>query len=364
MHINLSREELLKPLSVVAGVVERRQTLPILSNILVRHNGKTLSLTGTDLEVEITATLECAGDAGEATLPARKLYDIARALPSSAQINIVCEKDKATVKSGKSRFKLLTMPASEFPSIETSSWDHTLTVQQDRLRWLLDKTSFCMAQQDVRYYLNGLLFETNGKRLRTVATDGHRLSMAEIELDSSYKELQVILPRKGVQEMSRFLNDSEHKAQIQIGTNHLRLTTDDITFTSKLIDSRFPDYTKVIPEAQTKKILVGRDVFREALGRVSILSNEKYRGVRFGLSKGGMSVTAHNPEQEEAQEEIAVDYNGEEIEIGFNVSYIIEAINSLDSETVEFGLNDPNSSCTLRSTENNKYLFVVMPMRL
>jgi DNA polymerase-3 subunit beta len=364
MHITLSRDDLLKPLSVVTGVVERRQTLPILSNILLRYNGKALALTGTDLEVEITTTIGCAGVAGETTIPARKLYDICRALPAGAQVDIQAEKDKATVKSGKSRFKLMVMPASEFPVIETGSWEQSYEIAQNKLRWLLEKTSFCMAQQDVRYYLNGLLFETGGKKLRTVATDGHRLATAEAEMDSDAKAKQVILPRKGVQEMMRFLGDAEQKAKIQIGPNHLRLDAGDITFTSKLIDSRFPDYTKVIPAGQSKKVQIGRELFKEALGRVSILSNEKYRGVRFGLGRGIMSVTAHNPEQEEAQEDVVVDYSGDDLEIGFNVSYIIDAVNSLEGEQVEFGLNDPNSSCILRSPGNDNYLYVVMPMRL
>ena len=364
MHITLSRDELLKPLSVVAGVVERRQTLPILSNILFRHNGKTLTLTGTDLEVEITTHVDCQGSAGEITLPARKLYDICRALTTGAQVDIQAEKDKATVKSGKSRFKLMTMSASEFPVIETGSWEHGYEIQQNKLKWLLEKTSFCMAQQDVRYYLNGLLFETGANRLKTVATDGHRLSMAEVDIDAETAPLQVILPRKGVQEMMRFLGDTDSKTKVQVGTNHMRLATQDIVFTSKLIDSRFPDYSKVVPSAQSKKVQIAREIFKEALGRVSILSNEKYRGVRFGLGKGNLSVTAHNPEQEEAQEDVAVDYAGEDMEIGFNVSYIIDAVNSLEGETIEFGLSDPNSSCVLRTPGNKSYLYVVMPMRL
>jgi DNA polymerase III subunit beta len=364
MHITLSRDDLLKPLSIVTGVVERRQTLPILSNILLRHNGKSLTLTGTDLEVEISTNAACQGAAGEMTLPARKLYDICRALPAGAQVEIQSDKDKATLKSGKSRFKLLAMPANEFPAIETSSWEHSFEIKQNRLRWLLEKTSFCMAQQDVRYYLNGLLFETGPKKLRTVATDGHRLSMAEVELDGDTATHQVILPRKGVQEMMRFLGETDDTAKIQVGANHLRLTIQDVTFTSKLIDSRFPDYNKVIPAGQNRKATINRELFKETLSRVSILSNEKYRGVRFGLAKGNMSVTAHNPEQEEAQEDIVVDYNNEEMEIGFNVSYIIEAVNSLESEQIEFGLNDPNSSCVLRTPGNGSYLYVVMPMRL
>jgi DNA polymerase-3 subunit beta len=365
MHISVRREDLIKPLGIVAGVVERRQTLPILSNILVRQTGKGLSLTGTDLEVEISVHLDTPGSAGEMTLPARKLYDICRALPNDAQIEISLEKEKALIKSGKSRFRLLTMPAGEFPAIETAQWEHTISVPQRQLRWLLEKTMFCMAQQDVRYYLNGLLLELSAKRLRAVATDGHRLSLAEIDVTHSINgEKQVILPRKGVQEMTRFLEDSEEPIEIQIGSNHIRANLKGLTFTSKLIDGRFPDYSKVVPTSQSKQVMIKRDVFKETLNRAAILSNEKYRGVRFGLSKGLMTITAHNPEQEEAQEELPVSYSGEELEIGFNVNYISDAASALDADEVEFGLNDPNSSCMLRAPGNSKHLYVVMPMRL
>lgn len=366
MHITVKREELLKPLGIVAGVVERRQTLPILSNIMLRYNGKELALTGTDLEVEISAQISCkGGENGEMTVPARKLHDICRALPNEAMIDIRLEKEKALIKSGKSRFRLLTIPASEFPAIETAQWDTKFSLPQSKLRWLLEKTMFCMAQQDVRYYLNGLLFEVSGQQLRAVATDGHRLSLAEVDIsDSISGEKHVILPRKGVQEMIRFLDDSDASVQLQIGANHMRATLKDLTFTSKLIDGRFPDYNRVIPATQSKKLKVLRAPFRETLNRAAILSNEKYRGVRFGLASGLMTITAHNPEQEEAQEEVAVDYNGEGMEIGFNVNYISEAVGALDNEDIEFCLNDPNSSCLLRVPGNTKHLYVVMPMRL
>ena len=365
MHISVSREDLIKPLGIVAGVVERRQTLPILSNILVRMGSKGLSLIGTDLEVEISAHLDTAGSQGDMTVPARKLYDICRALPAGAKIDISLEKEKALIKSGKSRFRLLTMPAAEFPAIETSNWEHTVSLPQKQLRWLLDKTMFCMAQQDVRYYLNGLLFEIGPKRLRTVATDGHRLSMADVDVTHSFeKEKQVILPRKGVQEMTRFLEDSDEPVEIQIGSNHFRCNLKGLTFTSKLIDGRFPDYNKVTPTNQGKKVMVNREAFRETLNRAAILSNEKYRGVRFGLTQGVMTITAHNPEQEEAQEELSVKYDGDDLEIGFNVNYISDAAAALDSDEVEFSLNDPNSSCVLRSPGKTNNLYVVMPMRL
>jgi len=366
MHIKVRREDLLKPLGVVAGVVERRQTLPILSNILLRFDGKELSLTGTDLEVEVSARIPgVGGDSGEITVPARKLHDICRALPADADVDISLEKEKALIKSGKSRFRLLTMPAGDFPAIETAQWNSTVTLPQKQLLWLLEKTMFCMAQQDVRYYLNGLLFEIGPKHLRTVATDGHRLSFAETDVTSSIKEeKQVILPRKGVQEMTRFLESIDDPVEVQIGANHMRANLKGLTFTSKLIDGRFPDYHKVIPKNQSKRVLVKRETFRETLNRAAILSNEKYRGVRFGLSHGLMTITAHNPEQEEAQEEMPINYDSEEIEIGFNVNYIGEAVAALDAEEVEFSLNDPNSSCLLHVPGNDKHLYVVMPMRL
>ena len=365
MHISIRREDLVRPLGIVAGVVERRQTLPILSNILVRQSGNGLTLTGTDLEVEITVRLEVAGSAGETTVPARKLYDICRALPSEAQIEVGLDKERVVIRSGKSKFRLLTMPAGEFPAIEATQWEQSFSVPQQRLRWLLEKTMFCMAQQDVRYYLNGLLVELKDGLLRCVATDGHRLAMAEIDLDQSFTgEKQVILPRKGVVEMIRFLDDSDEPVEIQIGSNHLRANLKGLTFTSKLIDGRFPDYGKVIPANQGKKVLVKRDVFRETMNRAAILSNEKYRGVRFGLSRGLITVTAHNPEQEEAQEELPVKYDGDELEIGFNVNYISDAAAALDVDEIELGLNDANSSCVLHAPGDKKHLYVVMPMRL
>jgi len=366
MHINIRRDELIKPLSIVAGVVERRQTLPILSNILVRTDGKNLTLTATDLEVEISTHLPVPGtQQSEFTVPARKLYDICRALPANAEIEIKLDKDRVGIKSGKSRFRLLTMPATEFPALEASSWEMSFSLPQKQLRWLLEKTMFCMAQQDVRYYLNGLLFEASGQTIRAVATDGHRLSMAETDVTPSFKTgKQVILPRKGVVEMIRFLEDTDDPVEIQIGPNHIRTNLKGLVFTSKLIDGRFPDYNKVIPVNQTKQVRLVKETFRETLNRVAILSNEKYRGVRFTLSKGLMTITAHNPEQEEAQEELEIDYRGDDIEIGFNVNYMSEAVSAIESPEIELSLNDPNSSCLLHTPGNNRHLYVVMPMRL
>ena len=366
MQITITREDLLKPLGYVAGVVERRQTLPVLSYILLRQKDGEMTLTGTDLEIEVIAKVSKAGGGSvEMTLPARKLFDICRALPNDAEITIKKEGEKSIVKSGKSRFALVTVPVADFPSVQASQWEQALTLKQNQLRGLLEQTHFCMAQQDVRYYLNGLLLEVSENKIRGVATDGHRMAISESSLEKSVKiEKQVIVPRKGVQEMLRLLSDTDDQIELEFGTNHIRARAADFIFTSKLIDGRYPDYNKVIPGKQSKKLKLDRNLFRETLGRVAILSSEKYRGVRLSLSNKTLRFTAHNPEQEEAQEEISADYTGEGLEIGFNVNYMIEAISALHTESIEFGLNDPNSSCTLASPEMPYPQYVIMPMRL
>jgi len=366
MQINLTRDELLKPLSYVAGVVEKRQTLPILSYVLLRQRDGSMTLTGTDLEIETVATIKNGDNAdAELTLPARKLLDICRALPSGADIIIRKEGEKAVIKSGKSRFTLATMPVTDFPCIQALQWEQVLTIRKGDLKLLFEQTHFCMAQQDVRYYLNGLLLEFMAKVIRAVATDGHRMAISEVVIDKGVTaDKQVIVPRKGVQEMLRLLDDTGDSVEIQVGVNHLRAQTADFAFTSKLIDGRYPDYTKVIPQSQNKLLKLQRETLRETLARVAILSSEKYRGVRLNLANKTLRVTAHNPEQEEAQEEIGTDYAGENMEIGFNVNYMIDAISALHSEQIIFGLNDPNSSCTFASPDTRYPLYVIMPMRL
>ncbi|MDA8420735.1 MAG: DNA polymerase III subunit beta [Pseudomonadota bacterium] len=367
MQITLRREDLLKPLGFVAAVAERRQTLPILSNVLLRYRQGRLTLTGTDLEVEIQVVVPADGrEDSECTLPAKKLLDICRALPAEATLEIKLEKGKALIKSGRSRFSLLTLQASEFPSIETSEWEWGLTIPQDKLSRLLQKTQFCMAQQDVRYYLNGLLLEVTAGKLDAVATDGHRMALGEIALDHGVEgDRQGIVPRKGVLELTRFLKeDSAEEVELKGSANHFRVVAKDLIFTTKLIDGRFPDYHKVIPAGQQIAVRVARTLFRESLARVAILSNEKYRGVRLVLSDGLLRLNAHNPEQEEAHEELRVEYHGEEFEIGFNVTYLMEAAGALDSEEVELGLTDSNSSCLLRAPGDSWIQYVVMPMRL
>lgn len=366
MEISISRDDLIKPLGQAVGVVEKRQTLPILAYVLMRQRDSRLTLTGTDLEVEVAAGVKVNGGAdGEMTVPARKMLDICRGLPADAAIKINLKGEKAVVRSGKSRFTLGTMPVGDFPAIETSEWAETFSLSQRALKTLLENTQFCMAHQDVRYYLNGLLFELDNKTLRAIATDGHRMALSEVKLsENSGGNRQVIIPRKGVLELTRFLEDSDEQVKISLGTNHIRAELPNLTFISKLIDGRFPDYNKVIPANQNKELLINRQSFRDALSRAAILSNEKFRGVRLNLSDGLLTITAHNPEQEEAEEQIELEYSGDELEIGFNVNYIIEATNALDTEQVKLSLSDPNSSCTLVTPDKSDTLYVIMPMRL
>lgn len=365
MLITFQREEFLKPLSHVAGVAERRQTLPILSYVLLQHrDGKTV-LTGTDLEVEISANVSgVAKSAGEMTLPARKLLEICRALPERSEIEIRQDGERAIVKAGRSRFTLLTMPVGDFPALQAPPHEQTLKLKQGELRQLLEQTQFCMAQQDVRYYLNGVLLEVSTGKLRAVATDGHRMAVGEMVCPAAKGDKQVIVPRKAVHEITRLLGNGDEAVTLQLGQNHIGTQTDELTFISKLIDGRYPDYHKVIPSAQAVQVRLGGGEFHRALTRVAILSSEKHRGVRLSAEKT-VRITAHNPEQEEAQEEIAaLECTGPSVEIGFNVSYLIDAVSAVGEGEVLFTLNDPNSSCTVRPAGQEFPLYVVMPMRL
>ena len=367
MHFTIQREALLKPLQLVAGVVERRQTLPVLSNVLLVVEGQQLSLTGTDLEVELVGrvTLEDAAEPGEITVPARKLMDICKSLPSDALIDIRLDEQKLLVKAGRSRFTLSTLPANDFPTVEESPGSLTFSLVQSKVRRLIERTSFAMAQQDVRYYLNGMLLEVQSGVLRAVATDGHRLAMcsmdAAIQLDGKH---QVIVPRKGILELARLLTEQDGEVAIVLGQNHIRATTGEFTFTSKLVDGKFPDYERVLPRGGDKLVVADRQGLREAFSRTAILSNEKYRGIRLQLAAGLLKIQANNPEQEEAEEEIAVDYNGSALEIGFNVSYLLDVLGVMTTEQVRLILSDANSSALVQEADNDDSSYVVMPMRL
>ena len=365
MKFSALREQILGPLQSVIGVVERRQTMPVLSNVMLSARNNRLSITGTDLEVELVAASDITtAQAGDITVPGRKFLDIMRALPEGVSVTVATEGERVTVKAGRSRFTLSTLPASEFPTVDEVNAQHTVQVAQSVFRRLIDKSHFSMAQQDVRYYLNGLLLESDGKMLRTVATDGHRLALSETELDTNAKaKHQVIVPRKGVLELQRILGDSGN-VELAIGTNHVRCQIGDIRFTSKLIDGRFPEYSRVIPSNPTKVVESDRESLRAALQRTAILSNEKYRGVRVNVKPKLLTLQAHNPEQEEAEDSLEVSYTGEEVEIGFNVTYLLDALAAIDGDRVQIGLTDENSSCLITVPGKQDCKYVVMPMRL
>ena len=364
MKFTSERERILEPLQAVIGVIERRQTMPILANVLLAAKKGRIAITATDLEVELVASAEVSTpQAGDITVPGRKLLDIVRALPDKASVAFTVDGEKATVKAGKSRFTLSTLPAADFPTVEEINAQLTFEVDQGALKRLIDKTHFSMAQQDVRYYLNGMLLESDGKMLRTVATDGHRLALCEMELVTKTGQQQVIVPRKGVLELQRLMN-SEGTVGVAVGSNHVRITLGDIRFTSKLIDGRFPEYGRVIPAAPTRIMTADREALRRALQRTAILSNEKYRGIRLAFRKNLLILTTHNPEQEEAEEELEVSYTGEEFEVGFNVNYLLDALAAIDGVEVEIGLTDSNSSCLVRAPGRGSERYVVMPMRL
>lgn len=366
MKFNIDREKLLPVLQTVNSVVDRRQSLPILSNLLFNLQSGGLSITATDMEVELIVNTDIAIEqTGEITLPARKLFDICRALPAGAVLGFEVNNDRALIVSGKSKFTLTSLPAQEYPVVDVGDNNVSFNIKQGKLEEILGNTQFAMAQQDVRYYLNGLLLEISGNILRTVATDGHRLALDETEIDTNLDQpVQIIVPRKGIIELSRLLENSDKAVEISISANHVRVRGDDICFTSKLIDGKFPDYQRVIPSLSDTPVLANREELKNSLTRASILSNEKYRGVRIILSRDGLRALAHNPEQEEAEEELAVQYQGDEIEIGFNVSYLLDTLSIIKSETVKLSILDPNSSCLVLPEDEARCQYVVMPMRL
>jgi DNA polymerase-3 subunit beta len=366
MRFSLQREVLLKPLQQVVNVVERRHTLPVLANLLAVVKSGQLSLTGTDLEVEMVArTGVSEARDGETTIPARKLFEIVRALPDGSQVTVSQGDDKVTLQSGRSRFILASLSPNEFPAIEDIELVERIRVPEAALKELIERTSFAMAQQDVRYYLNGLLLDLRENALRCVATDGHRLAMCEAPLPTgAQSRRQIIVPRKGILELQRLLEGGDREVELEVGRNHLRLRREDVTFTSKLIDGRFPDYDAVIPIGADKEVRVDREALRAALQRAAILSNEKYRGVKMEVSPGQLRLIAHNPEQEEAQEEIEAETRVDGLAVGFNVTYLLDALGALREDTVVLALRDANSSALLREAGNDRCRHVVMPLRL
>lgn len=368
IQFSLAREQLLKPLQLVSGVVEKRQTLPVLSNVLLEVKESQLSLTGTDLEVELIGrvVLSEPSEEGSITVPAKKLLDIVRSLPDDSIILVQQNAERIVVSCGRSKFTLSSLPASEFPNVDHDNGFDEYELPQKLLSQLIDSTSFAMAQQDVRYYLNGMSLELNQSLVRTVATDGHRLAMSSRTVDglNVTERKQVIVPRKGILELNRLLSDDDETVQIFLSTNHLRATTKDFSFTTKLVDGKFPDYERVIPRGGDKEMIGDRQTLKSIFGRAAILSNEKYRGVRMSLSEGNLVVNANNPEQEEAEVAVEVDYHGSDLEVGFNVSYLLDVMNVISGDQVKFVLADANSSALLTDFDDDASAYVVMPMRL
>lgn len=370
MKLETQRENLLGLLQHVIGVVERRQTLPILSNVLIDARQNQLTLTATDLEVEISAQQAFDITApGRTTLPARKLLDILRALPAEATVVLTVDDQKAQLRAGRSRFALATLPADEMPALEAFSGDGVVRMPRRDLRALIERSHFAMAQQDVRYYLNGLLLETDGQGIRAVATDGHRLALCDMPTENAADDAgdamqrQVIVPRKGVQELLRLLGEDDTPVTIALGANHIQVDLGNIRFTSKLIDGRFPDYQRAVPREGDRSLVVDRQLLRAALARVAILANEN-RGVRLQLEDWLLRVQANNPEQEEAIEEVEINYDGGSLEIGFNVAYMLDALDAIDDELVRIFLQDAGSSCLIRAAEDADSRYVISPMRL
>ena len=369
MIFTIEREALLAPLLTVRGVIEQRHTLPVLSNILVSARDGELAFTATDSEVEMQARVPVVGAIdGEITVPARKLIDICQALPAHARVDFeVDDGNRAHIRSGKSRFVLTTLPASDFPTTEEIADESVFATAQSELKRIIDLTQFAMARQDVRYYLNGLLLEIAPQGIKAVATDGHRLAVAHFESEMGEVESKsIIVPRKGVLELGRLLSSEDTELKVRVGSNAVQVTVGDVRITSKLIDGKFPDYGRVIPDQETcdKRLSIERESLRQCLIRASVLSSDKHRTVRLTLDSGTLTVAANNPEQETAVDEIEIDYGGESLEIGFNVSYLIDALATLPSETADIFLTDASSSCLIQPQDRASCQFVVMPMRL
>ena len=368
MNINIQKETLEQPLSQIIGVVEKRQTLPILGNVFLELKDNKLTLVGSDLETEITTRVSNVGGSdGQTTVSARKLFDICRSLPAESQISLAFEEDnKLVLKAGKSRFTLQTLSAKDYPRLEETEWKQEFSLSHKQLNNLLTRTSFSMAQQDVRYFLNGLLIEVRDSYVLSVATDGHRLAKTLIPTDGlGFDLVQSIVPRKAVIEISKFLDPgSDDAVNIKLNSSHILVQSGNFMFISKLIDGRFPDYEKVIPANLDKHIIINRATLIEILSRAAILSNEKFRGVSLNVSSNLLKVASHNPDQEHASDEMSVEYSGDDIEIGFNVNYLLEALKACDSENIDLGLLDPNTSCTFHAQGNDDTLYLIMPMRL
>ncbi len=365
--LKATQEKLLTTLQSVSGIVERRHTLPILANVLIRKTGDQLQLTTSDLEIQIRTAAQMDGDTGNftTTVGARKLIDILRTMPSDQTVSLESSASKLVLKGGKSRFTLQTLPAEDFPLVqEAASFGPVFSVPQKTLKELLAQVSFAMAVHDIRYYLNGILFVAEGKTLSLVATDGHRLAFSSAQLDVEVPKQEVILPRKTVLEMQRLLSDSEGHIEMQFAGNQAKFSFGGMEFVTKLVEGKFPDYNRVIPKNHKNIITLGRAALLATLQRTAILTSEKFKGVRLNIEPGTLRVASNNAEQEEAVDELDIDYSGDSIEIGFNVTYLIDALGNMPQEMVRLELSDSNSSALFTIPDNATFKYVVMPMRI
>lgn len=366
MNFIINREKLLIPLQQIVSVIEKRQTMPVLSNVLVVVNEKSLVLTGTDLEIQLIAKINLdSAEIGEITVPARKFLDIVRLLPNEAEIKVELSGDKIKVTSGRSRFSLATLAANNYPEFSESTLENQFLINAGKMKKAFDKTVFCMANQDIRYYLNGLLLHISNSKLKLVASDGHRLSIYEddIGMATGY-EARIILPRKGVVELSRLLDDEDAELNVQFSNSNIKIFIKDLVFSAKLVDSKYPDFSKVFDQPFFNQLHIQKELLKNALTRVAILSNEKFKGVTFDISNGLLKLSSHNPEHDEAEEELIIEYQGDPISIAFNSQYLLDAVSNLDSELAVLTIASNSSSCFVEEPEQQLYRFIVMPMRL
>jgi len=367
MKFIINRDQILAPLQQIVSVIEKKQTIAILANVLLQVEGQQLTMTGTDTEIQIISKqhLEYADTDGWITVPAKKFLDICRLLPNGADINFELHEDKIKLVSGRSRFTLNTLPAEHYPEFNESDYEYQFLMNAGRFKKALDKTVFCMASQDIRYYLNGLLLNVSNSKLKLVASDGHRLSVYEDDIgQATGYEARIIVPRKAVQELSRLLDDEDAELNIQFSNNHIKVFYKDVVFSSKLIDAKFPDFGKVFNQAFLSPMLIQKQLLKEALSRVAILSNEKYKGITFDIAGDQLKLSTHNPEHDEAEEELIMQYAGQPLSISFNSQYMQEAVANLDSELAVISIAANASSCFIEEPEQANFKFIVMPMRM
>jgi DNA polymerase-3 subunit beta len=365
--LKAAQEKILGALQSVSGIVERRHTLPILANVLLRKTGKQVELTTSDLEIQVRTTQELGGDeAGfNTTVGARKLIDILRSLPADQLVTLSAAQNKLTLQAGKSRFTLQTLPAEDFPLVnESVDFGPAFSVPQNVLRNLVNQVHFAMAVHDIRYYLNGILFIAEGKQLTLVATDGHRLALAQATLDKEVPKQEVILPRKTVLELQRLLKDEDTPIEMRFAANQAKFSFSGMEFVTKLVEGKFPDYNRVIPKNHKNAVVMGRAPLLASLQRAAILTSEKFKGVRINIEPGSLRIASSNAEQEEAKEELEIDYNGDAIEIGFNVTYLVDALANMGSEMIKLELQDTAASALFTVPDQPGFKYVVMPMRI